>query len=175
MVTTHKHLLRLPGTNLQHLIWDGLRRNFVRNLTTVGLSPSVSNIICKSWKPGTQVTYNTPAWQWLDYSNRCLLNSPLKFLLHSLYESRLSHSATETHRRAISAIVHITGTRGALVSVLVYERKLLPETATFKIQQDQGFQQRVVISQKSWTTKQFTQFTAVDNVNSGLASNISWE
>ena len=92
-----------------------------------------------------------------------------------MYESRLSHSATGTHRRAISAIVHITGTRGAVVSVLVYERKFLPETATFKIQQDQGFQQRVVISQKSWTTKQFTQFTTVDNLNSGLASNISWE
>ena len=59
--------------------------------------------------------YNAPVQRWLDFCNRRQLNSQkptvsqvLDFL-HKLYELGLSHSAIETHRNAISAIVEIPG------------------------------------------------------------------
>ena len=91
------------------------RKNLVRHLPAAGLSPDVAQIIRASWGVSTKSAYSTSVWRWLDFCNRRQLNphqpavSQVLDFLHTLFELGLSHSATGTHRSAISAIVEIPG------------------------------------------------------------------
>ena len=64
-------------------------------------------------------------------------------------------------------------TRRALTSVSVYERNLSLETSTNKVHKDMGCQQRILLSEMSWT-KWLTQIEVTDIENSSLVDNLSW-
>ena len=76
--------------------------------------------------------------------------------LHTLYELGLSHSAIGTHRSAISAIVESPGVRQLEEYWLVSRFMkgifhLRPTQPRYTQHQDMGYQQGIVLSEKSRT------------------------
>ena len=61
--------------------------NFVRHLSTTGLSPDVTQIIRVSWKVSTQLVYNTPVRCLLDFCNNQQLEACVCYFLSNFYFS----------------------------------------------------------------------------------------
>ena len=117
LIPAHQHLLQLPGANLQHPIWDRL------SLIAAIFSGTSQQRDCHLKLPrssehdggSAQSAYNTSVQRWLYFYNRRQLNphqptvSQVLDFLHTLYELRLSYSATGTHQSVISALIEILG------------------------------------------------------------------
>ena len=146
LIPAHQHLLQLPGTNLQHPIWDwfSLVAAILLGTSQQGYVSWLDHIIRAALRVCAQSAYNTPVQKWLDFWNRRQLNpcqptvSQVFDLLHTLYEFGLSYSDILKCNKCNSRDLRSPKARATLVSVSVYERNLSPETSTTKIHQHIG-------------------------------------
>ena len=174
LIPAHQHLLQLPGTNFQHPIWEPTQSgssNFVRRLPTADCHLMLPR--SSEHHGGSAYSLHTthPVQQWLDFCNRLQLNlhQPTVYKSSSWFLACIVWIRTEPQcywdyiPKCNKCNSRDPARSFPLVSFLIYERNLSPETSATKVHQDMGCQQNVVLSEKSRTTcKWLTHVQATD-------------
>lgn len=86
---------------------QAVRSQFVNN----GIPPEITDVIMRSWKPGTQKQYNVYIHKWSEFCSQRQIDllSPtvndVLLFLHTLYGQELSYSTLNTARSALSTLL----------------------------------------------------------------------
>ena len=122
IVSPQKHLLYLPGRSdgihlLHHMLTIvSIGSSFVRTtLQKLGLPAATKNLICASWRKGTQSQYSSSLKSWKSFCTTQKVDPytpSIMDILHfltELYNTGAGYSVIATARSALSGIISIPG------------------------------------------------------------------